>query len=849
MRNATQIFLLRATVLGTLMVLSVSTAFAQITPGTNVNTSKMTADQSECTIAKNPTNKLQLFILCNNTDGPGLFAAYSTDGGTMWNYPDPSKTIANGNNAALGPAACCDPSLAWDTFGNLYIVYIDNTLQYIEVLVSTTGGMSFSNLTSFGPAGVDQPHVAAAAGAVWVVWSQSGQMVGSGAPVTGLGAVGSFIPQQTIPGATPCDFGDVAISPAGTVVQVCMSPYGGAGPSNLFVNTNPGGLSGTFGAVVTASSTNVGGWDFIPPQSARSVDAEPNLAYDRNPASPHFGRLYMAYTDSATVSSQATNIYVRYSDNDGGAWSSPIQVNDDASGRSHFWPRIASNPLSGNIAVCWHDCRNSATDTAVQQFCTIATPTGAAPSFMPNAAVSGGASTSNKAGVEFGDYAGLAYFQGLAHPAWADTSNSTGDNPNGTANFDAYSNRVSGGAAAHEGDPHLTTINGVHYDFQSAGEFTVLRDYDGLEIQTRQSPIATTFTPGADPHDQLATCVSLNTAVAARVGSHRVSYEPNLNGVPDPSGLQLRVDGALTTLPASGINLGNGARVGPSSAPGSLEIDFPDETVAYVIPSWWASQSRWYLNLEVDHTPALEGTLGVIPKSTWLPALPDGAVLGAMPPALHQRYLDLYRTFADAWRVTDRTSLFDYAPGTSTSTFTLRSWPPEAPPCVLPDVKPVEPASAAVAEEACRRIRDANRHADCIFDVTLAGNTGFAETYFLSQRVQADSTTTTLSGQPDPSQIGEWVKFTAAVTANSPANRAVPAGAVQFTVDGTKAGEPVPLDSFGRASWETARLPFGSHSISAAYIPGAGSPFLASTSPETSHTVKRCPCDSATGRK
>jgi Bacterial Ig-like domain (group 3) len=549
------------------------------------------------------------------------------------------------------------------------------------------------------------------------------------------------------------------------------------------------------------------------------------------------------------VSSQNTNIQLRYSDNDGASWSAPQQVNDDSSGNSHFWPRVASNPLSGNVAVCWHDCRNSTTDTAVQLFCTMATPTGSSPSFMPNGKVSEGSSVSNQEGVEFGDYAGLAYFQGVAHPSWADTSNSTGDNPNGTANFDAYSNRVTGGAAAHEGDPHLTTVNGVHYDFQGAGEFVALRDYDGLEIQTRQTPIATSFSPGADPHDGLATCVSLNTAVAARVGTHRVTYEPNLSGVPDPSGLQLRVDGVLSTLPTAGIDLGGGARVAPdSAAPGALEIDFPDETTAYVTPGWWASQSKWYLNLDVSHTPALEGTLGVIRNSTWLPALPDGSLLGTMPTALHQRYTDLYQTFANAWRVTDKTSLFDYAPGTSTATFATSGWPLENPPCVLLQTRPVEPVSIDIAREACRQISNSNMKADCIFDVSVTGHRGFAQTYAASQRILRDSTTTTLSDDPDPSQVGEWVKLTATVAAAA-SSHGVPAGSVQFLIDGANAGEPVRLNTAGRATRETSHLGAGSHTISAAYLPQPGSVYLPSRSVGVQHAVKRCRCDSESTRR
>jgi len=62
-------------------------------------------------------------------------------------------------------------------------------------------------------------------------------------------------------------------------------------------------------------------------------------------------------------------------------------VNDDATATSKFLPRIASNRLSGNIAVCWHDARNSATNTTMQEFCTIATPTGSSPTFMANAEI------------------------------------------------------------------------------------------------------------------------------------------------------------------------------------------------------------------------------------------------------------------------------------------------------------------------------------------------------------------------------------------------------------------------------------------------------------------------------
>ena len=301
------------------------------------------------------------------------------------------------------------------------------------------------------------------------------------------------------------------------------------------------------------------------------------------------------------------------------------------------------------------------------------------------------------------------------------------------------------GTLSLNGDPHITTLDGTHYDFQGAGEYVVLRDPTVAEVQVRQAPIATTFNPGPNPYHGLATCVSLNTAVVARVGKRRVTYQPDLSGVPNPNGLQLRVDGELMNLGPMGIDLGNGGRIVQTSAPGGLEIVFPAKYILRVTPGWWASQSKWYLNVVVLPAPAtatsgaspgdtfIGGIAGPIAPRSWLPALPDGSSMGPMPASLHDRYMDLYEKFGEAWRVTDRTSLFDYAQGTSTTTFTLKSWPCEKPPCELPNVTPVKPVSLRAAQKACAEIQDTNMRADCVFDVRVTGEFGFAETYLRTE--------------------------------------------------------------------------------------------------------------------
>jgi subtilisin family serine protease len=425
-------------------------------------------------------------------------------------------------------------------------------------------------------------------------------------------------------------------------------------------------------------------------------------------------------------------------------------------------------------------------------------------------------------------------------PGWGGINPGAGGPPPGSPNELLHWGSRNDGY--EDGDPHVTTVDGVRYDFQGAGEFVTLRDAGGFEIQTRKSPVATSYFPSANPHTGVASCVSVNTAVAARVGKHRVTFQPNLNGVPDPSGLQLRVDGVVTTLGAGGLALGPGGRVA-SSAGGGIQIDFPDGTALIATPGWWAAQSKWYLNVSVLHTAASNGVMGAIAQGSWLPALPNGTALGPKPASSQQRYADLNQKFADAWRVTNKTTLFDYAPGTSTATFTLRDWPREGGPCVVPEretqlPETVNPRDAQrVAQEACRPVLDKNANADCVFDVAATGEVGFAKTYLLSQQIRNGSTRTVVTDDKEPTRLGEPVAFTATVTGTAKDGKGVPTGVVQFTLDGERVGEPVRLDSNGRAVWKTVSLRAGSHRVAATYVPDRGSVFLSSISLDESHAV------------
>jgi hypothetical protein len=228
----------------------------------------------------------------------------------------------------------------------------------------------------------------------------------------------------------------------------------GLGPATVVVNTDPDGLGPAgFGPAVTASATNVGAVFPVTPQpgpfrqGGRTTDAEPKVAWDRS-GGPHNGRVYLVYTDSPTVATDPstpvspTNIFLRFSDNNGAAWSPPVQVNDDTSGNTHFLPYVAVDPTNGSVGVSWYDCRNDTgsgpddrdgkPDTDAEVYATASFDGGQ--TFVPNLKVANGPSNSvtlnpvplggSNGPFNFGDYTGLDYNGGILHPVWADNSTS-----------------------------------------------------------------------------------------------------------------------------------------------------------------------------------------------------------------------------------------------------------------------------------------------------------------------------------------------------------------------------------------------------------------------------------------
>jgi hypothetical protein len=137
----------------------------------------------------------------------------------------------------------------------------------------------------------------------------------------------------------------------------------------------------------------------------------------------------------------------------GSTRSAPVRVNDDATVNGEFLPKISLDPTTGKIAVVWYDSRNDPglggpgdTDGIPNddaQFFGAFSPDGT--SFTKNIQISAGTSNSHDSnnGIDYGDYTGLSYYGGVAHPAWAGNSHSTANNPDGTLHaLDIYTAAV-----------------------------------------------------------------------------------------------------------------------------------------------------------------------------------------------------------------------------------------------------------------------------------------------------------------------------------------------------------------------------------------------------------------------
>ncbi|MGB0064111.1 MAG: VWD domain-containing protein [Terracidiphilus sp.] len=218
--------------------------------------------------------------------------------------------------------------------------------------------------------------------------------------------------------------------------------------------------------------------------------------------------------------------------------------------------------------------------------------------------------------------------------------------------------------ATSVGDTHLTTFDGLYYDFQAFGDFVLVQNGSDFEVQTRQVP-----GPPGYPN------TAVNKAVAMQMGKSRVALyiEPTL----------LTIDGNSTAL-ADGktINLPTGVQIARTGDTYSVSDDNGNHVTVVLDPQW----INVTVGLGISPAHQARGLLGNPSGNAHELVTASGAVL--KEPVL---FTDLYHTYADSWRVQEKDSLF-------TDPVTAQAGAP----ATLFDASNIDPQLAGPALAACK---------------------------------------------------------------------------------------------------------------------------------------------------
>jgi hypothetical protein len=204
----------------------------------------------------------------------------------------------------------------------------------------------------------------------------------------------------------------------------------------------------------------------------------------------------------------------------------------------------------------------------------------------------------------------------------------------------------------------------------------------------------------------------VNGAMATTLGGQRITVTME-NG-----SAVLRVDGQVINGEMPKLKAGSLSEA-TTAFGNSYRLTWPDGSEVRV-----AQLGRDALNVQVRPAASRHGTLeGLLGND-------DGAPGNDMA-GNETKPDEIYHAFADAWRVKQPVSKFDYQQGQSTATFTVPNFPASGP---VGDV-----TNRADAEKACREhnITDPQLLEDCITDLAATHNFIFGSQYAHAQQVLA----------------------------------------------------------------------------------------------------------------
>jgi hypothetical protein len=253
------------------------------------------------------------------------------------------------------------------------------------------------------------------------------------------------------------------------------------------------------------------------------------------------------------------------------------------------------------------------------------------------------------------------------------------------------------------GDPHVTTFDGAFYDFQAAGEFTLMKSTrDDLQVQVRQKPaVFGEFR------------IAFITAVAIRDAGATIEEDSAGQLYLDKRPLSL----AFTRLPGGGsmTRLGSGRF-------GGVSVRWPDGTYVEVYAGSVIGMDV-IVHAARDRRGRVRGLLGPYLGNTRHEFIGRSGIRYRAGGQFDQLPFGvLYGQYGNSWRITQKQSLFRYPRGKSTRSYTRLNYPPRA-----TTFAGLSKAARARAKRTCEAagIRLPAVLADCELDVGVTNDNAY----------------------------------------------------------------------------------------------------------------------------
>jgi len=369
----------------------------------------------------NPNNPLWMFFGVNATTAQT--ARGSTNGGLNWYL----------NNPNYHASICCDP---WSTYtGNGVLIYASGVSgQY--VYRSTNNGLNWST-PILSVSGNDRNHVSAEYTGLgpYANYVYAAMTPGNFARSTnaGLNWTTTFTPSNSLPGCY------IAVGPNGAVDGGCVMYVTNTGSDlsrtyNFYRSTN-GGANFTLSS--NQNFANIVGFHTGSRHTINNARTAPHpkIAMD-NSNGPYRGRLYLVHaSNDPPGNGNKPDIWLRYSTNQGVAWSSAVRVNDNPNPTvsDQWFPEISCEVATGKLYIHWYDDRSNPATFQTAIYATYTTDGGQ--TFAPNQRVTNTTFTFPNPPCSpncyRGDYTSITGNPNSAFSVWGDHRNATAQNMGG----------------------------------------------------------------------------------------------------------------------------------------------------------------------------------------------------------------------------------------------------------------------------------------------------------------------------------------------------------------------------------------------------------------------------------